>query len=216
MFDTQKVTRRAKKTAALVYKATTLGAVGALFFLAHPGGYAAIRDYRSHHVSVAVDPNAAIVNLATRLTPADFRQIECLARNMYFEAAREGQAGMKAVGDVTLNRVRSGLYPDTICQVVYQAVAVGAIGKPGKCQFSWYCDGRPDVVTDKVRWGMAYEVAYNQYLYAALMPDLTKGATFYHADYVDPRWRMPVVAKIGAHIFYRPDPGRGFQNRPIK
>jgi spore germination cell wall hydrolase CwlJ-like protein len=36
------------------------------------------------------------------------------------------------------------------------------------------------------------------------------GATFYHADYVNPGWasRMVKVAEIGQHVFYRPQHGR--------
>jgi spore germination cell wall hydrolase CwlJ-like protein len=35
------------------------------------------------------------------------------------------------------------------------------------------------------------------------MEDVTSGATYYHADYVSPGWRLERVDKIGRHIFYR-------------
>ena len=35
------------------------------------------------------------------------------------------------------------------------------------------------------------------------MADITKGATYYHADYVNPQWRnMERLTVIGRHIFY--------------
>ena len=33
-----------------------------------------------------------------------------------------------------------------------------------------------------------------------------KEAIYYHADYVNPQWGKPKVAKIGRHIFYKEDP----------
>ncbi|MBB3973135.1 cell wall hydrolase [Hansschlegelia beijingensis] len=43
---------------------------------------------------------------------------ECLARAMYFESNRSSDAGMLAVGTVVMNRLKSGKYGSTICQVV--------------------------------------------------------------------------------------------------
>ena len=203
----QRAARKAGKICRWVDWSLSAAMVGGLVFVMSPNGYAALKDWREHTVTVRIDPEKGIVDVAGQLNAADFRQISCLAKNMYWEAGREGQAGMKATGDVVFNLIRSGLYPDTICQVVYQAKR-DASGHPirNRCQFSWYCDGRKHIVTDERRWNMAYEVAYNQYLYNVLMPDLTNGATFYHANYVHPRWKKQETAKIGAHIFYRPDP----------
>jgi spore germination cell wall hydrolase CwlJ-like protein len=33
--------------------------------------------------------------------------------------------------------------------------------------------------------------------------DVTHGATYYHADYVNPGWGLPKTTKIGRHIFYK-------------
>jgi spore germination cell wall hydrolase CwlJ-like protein len=35
------------------------------------------------------------------------------------------------------------------------------------------------------------------------MADITKGATYYHADYVNPQWKLPKTTQIGRHIFYK-------------
>ena len=41
---------------------------------------------------------------------------------------------------------------------------------------------------------------------AGKLRSVAKGATFYHANYVRPRWAasMVKVATIGTHVFYRP------------
>ena len=75
-------------------------------------------------------------------------QIECLAKNMYFEARGQGTAGVLAVSFVVLNRVNDHRFPNTICEVVYQAITRPSWKNKNKrypiknrCQFSWYCDG---------------------------------------------------------------------------
>jgi spore germination cell wall hydrolase CwlJ-like protein len=53
-------------------------------------------------------------------------ELGCLVANIYHEARGEDALGQAAVAHVTLNRVRSPSYSDTVCGVVWQ---------PG--QFSW-------------------------------------------------------------------------------
>src|ERR1051325_5973846 len=48
------------------------------------------------------------------------QNVRCLALNVYFEARGEPEAGQYAVAEVTMNRVASPSYPDTVCEVVYQ------------------------------------------------------------------------------------------------
>ena len=122
----------------------------------------------------------------------------CMAKNIYFEYKNQSMKGQLAVGLVTLNRVRSPYYPDTVCDVVYQ-----------NKQFSWYSDGLPD----RPREMKAFETAL---LYASALlsdqqiTDYTYGSDHYHADYVEPRWLagndfhvMVPVVQIETHIFYR-------------
>ena len=66
------------------------------------------------------------------------RQLACLARNVFYEANGEPMAGQMAVAQVTVNRARSGLFPNDLCAVVAQSTIVGSNTKV--CQFSWYCD----------------------------------------------------------------------------
>ena len=70
------------------------------------------------------------------------KQIECLAKNLYFEVGNQGTAGMLAVSSVVINRVNDDRFPNTMCKVIYQK-------RGGVCQFSWYCDKKSDNPSDK-------------------------------------------------------------------
>jgi len=139
------------------------------------------------------------------------REIECLAKNMYFEARGEGEQGQNAVAFVTINRVRSDRYPNNVCDVVYQA-RTNSRGVPlrNQCQFSWYCDGRVDTVTERIynRIERRAEYIYVNYYFNDMMDDTTDGATHYHSNEVDPYWsrhrNYQYVASIGHHLFYQP------------
>lgn len=137
------------------------------------------------------------------LNKSDQTQVRCLADNIYFEAVGESTAGKIAVANVTLNRVDSGKYAKTICGVVRQKVK-------GVCQFSWWCDSdlrrlatsKKLTKVDKVRYNQILDMALFVYLNNNILIDNTKGATFYHADYVNPKWKFKKTVKIGRHIFY--------------
>lgn len=133
-------------------------------------------------------------------------QLFCLAKNVYFEAAVEGRLGQEAVAWVTLNRVQSNRYPDTICDVIYQAHLDGK-GNPirNKCQFSWYCDGKADKISDKKKFYEIFLIVQNIVNNYYEFRDPTDGAIMYHAYYVKPRWARAYekTARIDSHIFYK-------------
>ena len=125
------------------------------------------------------------------------RQLNCLAKNIYFEAASEPFEGKVAVAQVTINRSESGKYPSDICNVVYQKNVV--YGKV-ICQFSWYCESGP-TVRHSGAYKESMEVAKKVLLEDFRLSSL-KNAYFYHADYVNPNWKLPRITQIGHHIFY--------------
>ena len=129
---------------------------------------------------------------------------ECLAENIYFEARNQGFAGWVAVAQVTLNRVKDTRFPNTICEVVKQGLTYES-GFPirDKCQFSWYCDGRPDTILNLEIYGKILDLV--DYLIPNGYFDITDGATHYHADYVRPDWAKTKTKtiEIEDHIFYR-------------
>lgn len=134
---------------------------------------------------------------------ANEQDAECLAMNVYHEARGESLAGQYAVADVVLNRLSDGRYPDTICGVVKESVTWQGNPVRNKCQFSWYCDGRPDQATQTDAWMQAVEVALS-ILYYDKFRGITEGATHYHTSYVDPSWNRGyrLVGTIGDHVFY--------------
>jgi spore germination cell wall hydrolase CwlJ-like protein len=72
----------------------------------------------------------------------------CMVQNVYFEARGEDALGQAAIAHVTLNRVRSPAYPDSVCGVVWQ-----------KGQFSWTEDRKSDRMTDLDAIGKAVDTA---------------------------------------------------------
>lgn len=127
------------------------------------------------------------------------KELDCLTRNIYWEAASEPFEGKVGVAQVTLNRMESGKFPNSVCGVVYQK---NVFYQKVVCQFSWFCE-----TTHKIRpihkplWKESEEVAKKVLLEGFRLPGL-ENALFYHADYVSPGWKLPRLEKIGRHIFY--------------
>jgi N-acetylmuramoyl-L-alanine amidase len=116
---------------------------------------------------------ALVVLLVTFAHSSESREINCLALNIYHEARSSNLADQAAVADVVFNRVASTRYPNTVCQVVQQAVIskwhLKTTGKrvpiKNKCQFSWYCDGKSDEPTEIDAWERAKLLAKQTYVY---------------------------------------------------
>lgn len=137
---------------------------------------------------------------------------QCLQKNIFFEARNQSTLGQVAVAWVTLNRMESTRYPNTICEVVKQGNknADGSMIRH-QCQFSWYCDGKSDRIPDNViaqrAWedaGLVAEVVLLDWARSKASP--VKDAVMYHADYVNPYWVSSYarVTQIDSHIFYEP------------
>lgn len=128
------------------------------------------------------------------------RQLTCLAKNIYYEAGGETFEGKVAVAQVTMNRAKSGSFPEDICQVIYQK---NVFYEKVICQFSWYCDRDTTVKPiQKEVYEESMTVAKKVLLEGFELPGLTN-ALYYHADYINPRWNKEKIAVIGHHIFYR-------------
>jgi len=120
----------------------------------------------------------------------------CLAEAVYFEARGEALRGQFAVAEVILNRVDSPRYPATVCGVVSE-------GNRNGCQFSFTCDGHPDVIRDQAAFEQTGKIA--QLMLDGMPRHLTQGATHFHTHKVRPRWAaiFAHTARIGTHLFYR-------------
>jgi spore germination cell wall hydrolase CwlJ-like protein len=124
----------------------------------------------------------------------------CLSNAVYFEARGESVRGQVAVAQVVLNRAFSGYYPEDVCGVVYQGAR-----RHLSCQFTFACDGIPDVVTEQEPWERAQRIAKAALDGKIWLKEVGK-ATHYHAYWVTPYWvrSMRRLQRIGVHSFYRP------------
>lgn len=121
-------------------------------------------------------------------------QVECMQYNIYYETRNQTIEGQVSTGWVTLHRVAHKNFPDTICDVVYEAnLNVRGNPKRGECQFAWYCDGlgdSPDLSNKLERnaWDRAGNIAYTM-IQSCIMnvnpikcpPDPTNGALFFRS-----------------------------------
>lgn len=119
------------------------------------------------------------------------KDMRCLASAIYFEARGEPLHGQLAVGRVIVNRAASGRFPASYCGVVYQ-----------RSQFSFVRGGAiPPIKTASRAWRKARAIA--KIADQGLWDSPAKGALFFHATYVKPRWRLTRLAQVNSHIFYR-------------
>lgn len=136
--------------------------------------------------------------------PLDMESLYWLALNVYFEARSQTEEGQIAVIYTTMERVRRGDYPNTVKGVVTQAKRTksGELIKH-QCQFSWYCDGKPDRIRNSKAWNQALAISAKTLIEEP--SSLAKGATHYHANYVSPYWapKMRFLAQVDDHLFYR-------------
>ena len=123
------------------------------------------------------------------------REVECLAKNIYYEAGSEPRAGKIAVAEVTMNRVQSRQFPRTVCGVVYQRTK-------STCQFSWVCEDKK-AIRSRSMYRESLQIAEN-ILISKRKYGIIGNAMYFHADYVDPAWsnQKVLVKQIGNHIFY--------------
>lgn len=127
----------------------------------------------------------------------------CMAMALYFEVRSEHVVEQYKVAEVIINRVNSPKYPNDVCSVVKQDKGEG----DHDCQFSFYCDGKKEIIDDPAAFEKSLGIGIDV-LTEARQPLLPKDALWYHADYVSPEWaeRLDLVSQKGAHLFYAPLP----------
>lgn len=136
--------------------------------------------------------------LAAQPLPEQSKDLTCLSEALYFEARGESVKGQFAVAEVILNRVKSASYPNSVCGVINQGT-----GRKFQCQFTYTCDGHPEVIREKRAYEQVMKVA--DVVLSGASGGITKGATHYHTKSVRPSWSrtFPRTATIGVHHFYR-------------
>lgn len=133
--------------------------------------------------------SAALAGCASKptITKVRLSERECLARAMYFESNRSSDAGMLAVGTVVMNRVKSGKYGATVCDVVgaNRQFAPGVLTRP------MVDAGAPRArrVADAVLSGRRH-------------PGVQNAQFFHTAGYKFPYNNMRYVLVAGGNAFY--------------
>jgi spore germination cell wall hydrolase CwlJ-like protein len=123
------------------------------------------------------------------------KQVLCMAKNIYYEAAMEPYEGKLAVAQVTMNRANSSQFPSDVCGVVYQKVN-------NTYQFSWVGE-KVGEVKNKYAWEECLMVARKALTEKRLHDTIYRTkAMYYHNTSVNPGWKLKYVAKIGNHLFY--------------
>lgn len=139
--------------------------------------------------------SAAVPNWVSNLTqhdqiqkvdPAQREEVTCVALAIYFEAGGESVKGQQAVGNVVMNRTKSGRYPDTACGVLLQ-----------RGQFAFIKGGRSPTPKANTLWESTIRMATT--IVAGSMSDVSNGAL----SFCQRRLRRNGLT-IGGHVFYRP------------
>ncbi|MDD9883088.1 MAG: cell wall hydrolase [Gammaproteobacteria bacterium] len=189
--------RRRLRSAA---QAALIGAAGALIFAsgfgltvtAHAAGSAAATATATASTAAASNSSVSTVAAPASLILSQQRDLVCLAMNIYHEGRGESARGQAAIAAVTMNRLRSPRYPNSVCQVVWQ-----------RKQFSWtLLHSRHHVIDDAQAWRRAMNIA--QLFLGGARLALVSEATHYHTVDVQPFWskNIPALVMIGKHVFY--------------
>lgn len=119
------------------------------------------------------------------------KDLDCLTRNIYYEARGEDDRGKLAVAQVTINRLKTGYWGNTICRVVY-----------AKAQFSW-------TLMKKLPYPSAELLAQSEEVARKVLEGhRIRGLSrslYYHAIHIqDPKWADTryEAGQIGNHVFY--------------
>ena len=157
-------------------------------------------------------------------------ELRCMAENIYFEGRAEPMAGKVAIANVVMNRVMSDRHPNSICEVVHEGPHRESWKTKGKdvpdserkffpirnkCDFSWYCDGKKDIIWVSYMDGTIIEAnmtAWRDSIHVALfvmsdqIADNTDGADhYYNYNISNPYWigAMDETVIIGNHRFMK-------------
>ena len=144
------------------------------------------------HVMVYAIPDTSELIV---ITQEDEKQIQCLAKNIVFEAWNQPQEGKIAVAQVVMNRTKDPKFPKTPCAVIAQKNKRG-------CQFSWFCKGKWAIKDKSIQIESLYIA---EMVYFNKIKDNTNGSLYFHSISSKPFWRkhFQKVAVIGDHIFYK-------------
>jgi len=134
----------------------------------------------------------------TQVLPQPAADSLCLSTTVYLEARDQSVRGQQAVAEVALRRRDSGLWGDTLCEVV-----------TARRQFAPTLVSPRTDLANADAWAEAVDVALASERNWALPPgqrrEIVPGASHFAASAIaSPSWRNAYqVATIGDHTFYR-------------
>jgi spore germination cell wall hydrolase CwlJ-like protein len=168
---------------------------------------AAVEEKATAKGDIAPPPHAAITQAEAQAVDPSGKEhmddaITCLARTIYWEARSSTSADMQAIAHVVMNRLGHEGFPSTICGIVKQGQEQHA------CQFSWWCDGRPDSAQEEKAYAETKEIARKAL--NKTLKDTTGGALYFHRKGSAPQWSKKYIRTvvIGNHVFYKPRMGK--------
>lgn len=139
--------------------------------------------------------HAKFSSISEKVSTEFQNQLNCLAKNLYFEAAMEPFEGKLAVAQVTMNRTRHPNFPGNVCDVVYQKIN-------GIYQFSWVGEGVKRITNIRA-WEESLLIARKALTEHKVHDTIYKSkAIYFHNTTVNPGWNLKYVAQIGNHLFY--------------
>ena len=139
-------------------------------------------------VTLTATLQAKGINDSSQTQKLSKSQIECLSRVAYHEAKGESDRGMIAVMQVTMNRVKSEKFANTICGVVYS---------PNQYSWSKYNPPIKEPKQYERAKRLAYEVVNGKH------HDISGKALYFNSLHKQPRGTVCTV-RIGGHSFYKP------------
>lgn len=138
--------------------------------------------------------------------PVNANDLDVMARTIWGEARNQGYAGMQAVANVIMNRVR---YSKQKGGYWWGNGVAGVCQK--RAQFSVWLPSDPNyrlinAITDKDATFRLCKTIANDAIRGALK-DITGNADYYHTTGIMPTWAKGKIptARIGDHVFYRID-----------
>jgi len=145
-----------------------------------------------------------LITLIMITVSAKAENFDCLVEAVYHEARSESLLAMLSVANVILTRKESSNFPNTICKVVHQGKYWKGNPVRDKCQFSYWCNGKPERYVEVE--GLIKSINVSEMALKGIQVKQTVGATHYHANYVTPSWasdpRFKALGSIGKHLFY--------------
>lgn len=162
-------------------------------------------------ISFTVSDFRSVLSSLTALVNEEIereKEKHCLALAIYHEARGETVSGQFAVAAVIMNRARSSVYPDTVCDVVFENAHLF-----NRCQFSFACDRISDKPRNVSVFRRSAKVAELVMSGAYQREVVSFGAshalqlsqiTHYHRHDIRTSWspKLKRVIRIGDHVFF--------------